>query len=56
MNFFKDPKYRSIRVVIILVVIVGSVWFVVSNMNQRNSNEGRVYEPDFKKTTNPLME
>jgi len=42
MNFFKDPKYSSIRVILLLIIIVGAGWFVVSNMNQSNSNQGLV--------------
>jgi peptidoglycan hydrolase-like protein with peptidoglycan-binding domain len=42
MNFFKDPKYKSIRIVLLLVIIVGAGWFTYSNMQLSNSNQGRV--------------
>jgi len=42
MNFWKDPKYCSMRVILLLIVIAGAVWFVVSNMHLSNSNQGRV--------------
>ena len=42
MDFFKNPKYKSIRIVLLLVIIIGAGWFVVGNMNQSNSNQGLV--------------
>lgn len=42
MNFFKDPKYKSVRIVLLLVIIIGAGWFTISNMNQSNSNQGLV--------------
>jgi hypothetical protein len=42
MDFFKDPKYKSIRIVLLLVIIVVAGWFIMSNMNQSKSNQGSV--------------
>ena len=42
MDFFKDPKYKSVRIVLILVIIVGAGWFIMSNMNLSKSNQGSV--------------
>jgi len=42
MNFFKDPKYKSLRMVLLLIVIVGAGYFVIGNMNQSDSNQGLV--------------
>lgn len=36
MSFFKNPQYNSIKVVLLLVLIVGSGYFVFSN----NANRG----------------
>ena len=46
MNFFKNPKYKSIRVILLLIIVVGAVWFTVSNMHQSNSNQGSVFKPN----------
>jgi hypothetical protein len=45
MDFFKDPKYKVVRIFLILVVVVGAGWFTMSNMNQSNSNQGMVINP-----------
>ena len=42
MDFFKNPKYKVIRIVLLLVIIVGAGWFAMSNMNQSKSNQGSV--------------
>ena len=42
MDFFKNPKYKSIRLVLILVIIIGAGWFTMNNMNQSKSNQGSV--------------
>jgi hypothetical protein len=42
MNFFKDPKYKLVRIILLLVIIIGAGWFVVGNMNQSNNNQGLV--------------
>jgi uncharacterized protein (UPF0333 family) len=56
MNFFKDPKYKLVRIVLLLVIIIGAGWFVVGNMNQSNSNQGlvsnRVSTPASEDTIN----
>lgn len=45
MDFFKDPKYKVVRIFLILVVVFGAGWFTVSNMNQSDSNQGMVINP-----------
>ncbi|MEI8270316.1 MAG: hypothetical protein WCG45_03020 [bacterium] len=42
MNFFQDPKYKSIRIVLILVIIIAAGWFIMNNMNLSKSNQGSV--------------
>ena len=42
MDFFKNPKYKLIRVVLLLVIIIGAGWFIMSNMNLSKSNQGSV--------------
>ena len=46
MNFFKDPKYKSIRIILLLIIIVGAGWFTYSNMQLSDSNQGRVIKQD----------
>ncbi len=42
MNFLNDPKYKSIRVVLVIIVIASAGWFVASNMNQSGVQTGMV--------------
>ena len=53
MNFFKDSKHKSIRAVLILLIIIGVGWFTVSNMNRSKSNQGLVINPALAPTPTP---
>ena len=46
MNFFKNPKYKLIRVILLLIIIFVAGWFTVSNMQIINSNKGQVVMPN----------
>ena len=46
MNFLNDPKYKSIRVVLVIIVIASAGWFVASNMNQSGVQTGMVLNED----------
>ena len=53
MNFFKDPKYKSIRIILLLIIIVGAGWFTYSNMQLSDSNQGKVINQ--KASTAPVI-
>ncbi len=46
MNFLKDPQYNSIKIIVLLVLIVGTGYFVGANIYQRSNEAGRVINSD----------
>lgn len=55
MNFFKNPEYSSIRIILLIVIIAGAGYFIVSNLSDRGVGEqtGKVYSNERVLNTNP---
>ncbi len=47
MNFFNNPEYSSIRIILLIVIIAGAGYFIVNNLSDRGVGEqtGKVLPP-----------